>query len=595
MHNLLLVLVGLLELGDDVLLDVRRDELVLGELHRIVGAALRHGAQLRHVLEHVAERDESLDRLRVATLAELHHHSAAGGDVADHVAHVLLRGGHVHLHERLHQAATTLAEALASGHAARDLERHDRRIDVVVRAVNEGRLHAEHREAGDRAGREHRLDALLHARDVLLRHNAALDLLRKLEVGLGGVLRLEDHLNTRELARTTRLLLVGVVDLGLLGDGLTVGDLRRALVALDVELTAHAVHNDLKVELAHALDNGLARLLIARETERRVLGSKADECFPHLLLVTLGLGLNGDLDDRLGEVHLLENHSVILEAEGLASGGVLKTAEGHDVASAGLLDLGTVVGVHLKHAAHALVLLLDRVKHGGASGENARVDAGEGEGANERVGGDLERKGGERLVVVRLALHLLLAGDVGALNGRNISRRRHVVVHGVKERLNALVLERGAGEHRHEGASEGTNAKALDELLGGGLNAVEVLHEHLLVLLHGKLDELGTVLVDLVLELVEAVPLRKRGLGERGAVLAGVRTDPLDGLHLDEVDHAGEVLLGANGQLEDGRRGIEHGFDHGDAVVEVGAGAVHLVHEAHARDAVLVRLAPHGP
>ena len=67
---------------------------------------------------------------------------------------------------------------------------------------------------------------------------------------------------------------------------------------------------------------------------------------------------------------------------------------------------------HLEHAAHALVLLLDRVEHGGASGEDARVDAGEGEGTNERVGGDLEGKGGERLVVARFALHLLLAGDV---------------------------------------------------------------------------------------------------------------------------------------------------------------------------------------
>merc|ERR1719258_246623 len=47
-----------------------------------------------------------------------------------------------------------------------------------------------------------------------------------------------------------------------------------------------------------------------------------------------------------------------------------------------------------------------------------------------------------------------------------------------------------------------------------------------------------------------------------------------------------------DGHLEHRGHGAEVVLDHLDAVVEVGAHAVHLVHEAHARHAVLVRLAP---
>ena len=81
------------------------------------------------------------------------------------------------------------------------------------------------------------------------------------------------------------------------------------------------------------------------------------------------------------------------------------------------------------------------------------------------------------------------------------------------------------------------------------------------------------------------------GLVVRGALVVAV---PDDRLHLDEVDDAGEVALGADRQLHDGRRGLEAALDHLDGAVEVGAGAVHLVDEAHARHVVLVGLAPHG-
>src|SRR5215211_2661609 len=58
---------------DDLLGDVLRDFLVALELHREARAALRGGAEVGRVAEHLAERDERLDRHRFGSrLLALH-------------------------------------------------------------------------------------------------------------------------------------------------------------------------------------------------------------------------------------------------------------------------------------------------------------------------------------------------------------------------------------------------------------------------------------------------------------------------------------------------------------------------------------------
>ena len=68
---------------------------------------------------------------------------------------------------------------------------------------------------------------------------------------------------------------------------------------------------------------------------------------------------------------------------------------------------------------------------------------------------------------------------------------------------------------------------------------------------------------------------------------------PDQGPHVHQVDHAPELPLGADGQLDHGRGGVEAVLDHLHAAVEVGAGPVHLVDEAHPGHGVLVGLPPH--
>ena len=138
-------------------------------------------------------------------------------------------------------------------------------------------------------------------------------------------------------------------------DRLAVADLRAADVGLHLELAQHAVDEHLEVQLAHAGDAGLARLLVGADAEGRVLLGQALEGDRHLVLVGLRLRLDGELDDRLGEGDRLEDDRLVLGGQRVAGGRVLQPDRGGDVAGADLVDLLAVVGVHLEDAADPLL------------------------------------------------------------------------------------------------------------------------------------------------------------------------------------------------------------------------------------------------
>ena len=137
---------------------------------------------------------------------------------------------------------------------------------------------------------------------------------------------------------------------------------------------------------------------IRLDAEGRILFSEALQGDGQLVLVGLRLGLDLDLDDRLGEGHRLEHDGMVGISERVPGEGVLQPDGCGDVAGVDLVDLLAVVGVHLEDAADALLLALGRVEHVRAGLQGARIDAEERELADERVGRDLERERGEVLV-----------------------------------------------------------------------------------------------------------------------------------------------------------------------------------------------------
>ena len=107
---------------------------------------------------------------------------------------------------------------------------------------------------------------------------------------------------------------------GLFADGLTVSNLGCTHVCLNLELTQQTVNDDLQVQLAHTSNDGLTGLLIGVGLEGRILLGQLSQRDAHLLVASLGLGLDSNADNGLGELHGLQNDGMILITQGITSG-----------------------------------------------------------------------------------------------------------------------------------------------------------------------------------------------------------------------------------------------------------------------------------
>src|SRR4051794_18088220 len=571
---------------DDLLGDVRRDLVVALELHRVGRPALGVGAQVGGIAEHLAQRDVGADRQGVAAALLALQAPAPAAEVADDVAEEVLGGHDLDLEDGLEQDRLRATRGLLEGEGAGDLEGDLRRVRVVVLAVDERHSDVDDRVARAHAVGERLLDALLDRRDELDRHRAAADLRDEVEALAGRGLDVD--VDDAVLARAAGLAHEAALDLlGGAADGLAVGHLRAADVGLDVELAAHAVDQHLEVQLAHAGDLGLPRLLVRLDLEGRVLLGQAAEGDGHLLLVGLGLRLDGDLDDGLGEVDHLELDRRVRSGERVAGDDLLDADRRGDVARVDLVELLAVVGVHHQDAPDALGLAGGDVEDPRARAELAGVRAEVGELADERVRGDLERQRREGLLVGRLAGGLLRLVGAAHLDDagdrRHVERAGEVVEHGVQQRLHALVLERAAAEDRGQLDGQRGLADGGLQLLGVDVAGLEV-----------RLGELVVEVRDLV---DEGLARGGGGVDELGRdvddllVLAQV-VEIADGLHPDQVDDPGEVALRAPRQLHRHGVGAEAVVHRLDGVLEARPDAVHLVDERDARDGVLVGLAP---
>ena len=181
---------------------------------------------------------------------------------------------------------------------------------------------------------------------------------------------------------------------------------------------------------------------------------------------------------------------------------------------------------------------------------------------------------------------LVSSRGIGAGDRADVERVGQEVDDRVEQGLDALVLERGAAQDRVELGGERRAADGRLQQLGGDLRAVEVGLGELVVAVGQRLDHLGAGSSSDVDEvggdLFDRVVLTDRGLAA-----------PHEGAVADQVDDADEVALGADRHLQHEGRRAEALTDRLDAEVEACTGAVELVDEAHARDAVLVGLTPH--
>src|SRR3984957_19467941 len=574
-----------LEFLDDLGGDTRRDLFVVVELHGEVGPALRAGPQLVDIAEHVGQRHHRIDDHRIGPHVLPLHLAATGQKITHHEAGVLLGGNDLDLHDRLEQNRTALLQALAERRAGGDFEGERRGVDVVIGTVDQCCLDIDNGEAGKHARSHDAIDAFFDTGNVFLRHRAADDLGFERR-SRARFRRLEHQHDLGELTRAARLLLVGIVDLGLLRQPLAIGDLRRADARIDLVGAPEDIDFDIEVKFAHSLQNGLAGFLIGGDAEGRVLSGELRQRDAELLLVGLRLRLDRDLDDRLWKFHLFEDDRLLHVAERVARTGILEPSKRDDVASVSLFDVLAVVGVHEEHAADTLALVLRRIENRRARLDLAGIDAAEGDCADEGVVHDLEAEHREGLVIVRHAEDFVARIDIVALDATAIHGGRQIVDDRVEQGLYALVLEGRTAKDRHERNLLHRLTDAAFQGLNVRLLPIEIGAHDIVIHLDRSFDQDMTVLVGLCLEVGRNLFVVV--FGAKPLVL------PDDRLHAQKVDDALEVRLGTDRKLDTDRTAADLGVDLFDATGKVSADLVHLIDEHDARHVVFVGLTPDG-
>src|SRR5580658_6113632 len=575
------------DLRHDFLLKRRRDGRIVREMHARCPATLGHRSQIRDVAEHGRKWNLCVDDLRVAALTHPENPTPTRVQVTDHVAHVLLGHDHFDLHDRLEEHQTGPSRALLEAERCGDLEGLRARVDLVVAAVVEPARYVDEGKPRQDAAGHGLTNALLDGRNELLRNDAAHDVVVEDE-SRPALARQNLHHDVPVLTATAGLLCI-LVFAGLLSrDRLAVRDFGFADVRFDFELAPQPVDDDLEMQLAHPADDGLPGFFVRMGSKRGVLLGELLQPDPELLDVDFGLRLDRTRADRLGKNHLLEEDGVPRVAQCVAGARVPQPYRRVDVSRVGLLHLFALVRVHAQDAADALAFVAGRVQHHRPAHDLPRVDPEEGQ-VPMRVVDDLEGQRAEGILVGRAArdLGFVFLARVQAFDRGNVDRRGHVVDHGVEKHLDALVLEGGPTDDRHELEVDRAETKSTMEHRGRDSlrMPVEIERHDLVVDVGARLDELVSPLASDGLELrgdfdpVELLPLRF--VVEHG------------GLQRDEIDDAAVVVFLAERPLNGDRIRPQALLHAVDAHEKVRANLVHLVHERDAGHVVLVGLAPH--
>src|SRR4029453_8805542 len=196
---------------------------VCRELPRVVAAALGHRAQVRRIAEHLRQRHPGRDDLDAGARLHVLDVPAPRGEIADHVAHVVLGNDDLDSHDLFLYDRAGLLGGFLVRHGACDLEGHFGGVDVMERAVVELDVDAGRRGAGEDAVFHRFLDALFDGLDELLGDGPALDLVLEDEV-MARFGRLDADLAVTVLAPAARLADETARALGLLRYRLAGGD-----------------------------------------------------------------------------------------------------------------------------------------------------------------------------------------------------------------------------------------------------------------------------------------------------------------------------------------------------------------------------------
>ena len=157
----------------------------------------------------------------------------------------------------------------------------------------------------------------------------------------------------------------GLLDVFAFGDGFlanrfAIRHLRTADVGLHVVFAQHAVDDNFQVQFAHAGNQCLSGIGLGRNAERRIFLRQPLHGHAQLVLVGLGLRLDGYGNYRGGKIDVFENDLLCFVAQRVAGVDALQTHAGANIAGINVINFFALVGMHLQQAADAFARALCR-------------------------------------------------------------------------------------------------------------------------------------------------------------------------------------------------------------------------------------------
>ena len=128
-------------------------------------------------------------------------------------------------------------------------------------------------------------------------------------------------------------------------NSLAIHNLRATAACRHVVFAKQSVADDLKVQLAHARDQGLPRLRIFADVERGILLGHLLQRGLHLFCIGRGVGLDSLRDHRLISADGLQQDRSLGIAQRVARRSILQTDGKHDAAGVRLLQLFATSGM----------------------------------------------------------------------------------------------------------------------------------------------------------------------------------------------------------------------------------------------------------
>ena len=553
------------------------------ELHSELAAALGARTKVGRIAEHFGKGNFCVYNLCACTVVGRYYRTAAGGYVAHYIAEIVVGGDYLNLHYGFEQNCLCLFHTVLERHRAGNLECHFGGVYLVVASVVNLYFEVNHFVPCKEAVLGRALNTLVDCGDIFLGNRAADGEVFE-HVARTGFAGNEVDFAVAVLTFTAGLPLVKAFGVNRLLEGFAVGNLGSAHVCLYLEFTQKPVHDDIEVEFAHTCDYSLTGLLVGVGLEGGVLFGELYERHRHLFLTGLGLGLDGELDNGVGEGHLFENDGMSFVAERVAGSGVFEADYRADIARVNAGNFCTVVCVHLNETAYALPLTLGRVIYVGTGLQHARVCSEICKPAHEGVGCNLECEARERFVVGRPALFLFARLGVDTLYVVNVHGGRKEVDNGVEKHLNALVLIGRTAEHGGALHIDGSFAEALSYFVGGEFHSFEELLHKLVVALGCDFHNFHMKLFRLSLHICGNFVF---------VVLFAVVGIVNFGIHFDEVDYSAEGSFLTDGKLDGNGVGREPLPHHSYGALEVCAVDVHFIYVGNTGHLVFICLAPY--